>query len=55
MLSKHLPLYDKAFNNDLAFWKSTSPSDLLKQKTLPLLAVAQLKEKITLHTSERIR
>jgi acetyl esterase/lipase len=45
MLSKHLPLYDKAFGNDHAFWKSTSPSDLLTQKTVPMLAVCSTKRK----------
>ena len=45
MSSKHLPLYDKAFGNDNAFWKSTSPSVQLTQKTVPLLAVCSTKRK----------
>jgi acetyl esterase/lipase len=45
MLSKHMPLYDKAFGKDSAFWKSTSPSDQLTQKTVPLLAVCSTKRK----------
>jgi acetyl esterase/lipase len=45
MSSKHLPLYDKAFGNDNAFWKNTSPSVQLTQKTVPLLAVCSTKRK----------
>lgn len=45
MLSKHMPLYDKAFGNDSAFWKSTSPIDQLKQKTIPLLVVCSTQRK----------
>lgn len=45
MSSKHLPFYDKAFGNDSAFWKSTSPSYKLTQKTVPMLAVCSTKRK----------
>jgi acetyl esterase/lipase len=45
MSSKHLPLYDKAFGNDNAFWKRTSPSVQLTQKTVSLLAVCSTKRK----------
>ena len=45
MSSKHLPFYDKAFGNDSAFWKSTSPSYQLSQKTIPMLAVCSTTRK----------
>lgn len=45
MSSKHLPFYDKAFGTDNAFWKSTSPSYQLSQKTVPMLAVCSTTRK----------
>ena len=45
MSSKHLPFYNKAFGADSAFWKSTSPSYQLSQKTIPMLAVCSTTRK----------
>lgn len=45
MASKHYSFYDNAFGTDNAFWKSTSPSHQLTQKTLPMLAVCSSKRK----------
>lgn len=45
MLSKHMPFYDKAFGTDSAFWKSTSPSYQLSQKTIPMLAICSTTRK----------
>ncbi|MES1988555.1 MAG: alpha/beta hydrolase, partial [Pseudomonadota bacterium] len=45
MSSKHMPFYDKAFGTDSTFWKSTSPSYQLSQKTIPMLAVCSTTRK----------
>ena len=36
---RHMPLYDKAFGSDPAFWRSVSPIDALTAQAVPLLAV----------------
>lgn len=39
MNARHLPLYDRAFGNDPAYWDSVSPLQQLRQPGAPLLAV----------------
>ena len=39
MNARHLPLYDRAFGNDPAYWESVSPLQQLRQPGAPLLAV----------------
>lgn len=39
MRSRHLPLYDRAFGNDPAFWNAASPLQQLHSKIAPFLAV----------------
>ncbi len=39
MQERHLRLYDEAFGNDPAFWKSVSPLQALTPQAVPLLAV----------------
>lgn len=39
MEQRHLPLYDAAFGNDRAYWRSTSPLDQLARGAAPILAV----------------
>lgn len=39
MASRHLPLFDRAFGNDPAYWQAVSPSHQLNQRSAPILAV----------------
>ena len=39
MASRHLPLYDRAFGQDPAYWRQASPFHALQRASAPLLAV----------------
>lgn len=45
MEKRHFGLYDNAFGDDPAFWKSVSPTQLLAAKTYPVLSICSKKHK----------